>query len=39
MIPGYQLIDKSFVMRSDAGGHNPKNALYDHLLPMLKKML
>lgn len=39
MIPGYQLIDKSFVMRSDACGHNPKNALYDHLLPMLKKML
>lgn len=39
MIPGYQLIDKSFVMRSDACGHNPKNALYDHLLPMLKKLL
>lgn len=37
MIPGYQLIDKSFVMRSDACGHNPQNALYDHLLPILKK--
>lgn len=39
MIPGFQLIDKDFVLRSDACGHYPKSGLYDHLLPMLKKML
>lgn len=39
MIPGFQLIDKNFVLRSDATGHHPKNNLYTHLLPMVKKLL
>ena len=39
MIPGFQLIDKNFVLRSDATGHRPKNSLYTHLLPMVKKLL
>ena len=39
MIPGFQLIDKNFVLRSDATGHHPKNDLYTHLLPMVKKVL
>lgn len=39
MIPGFQLIDKNFVLRSDSTGHHPKNNLYTHLLPMVKKVL
>ena len=39
MIPGFQLIDKSYVLRSDSSGHNPKNDLYRELLPMVKKIL
>lgn len=39
MIPGFQLIDKNFVLRCDSTGHNPKNDLYRDLLPMLKSML
>ena len=39
MIPGFQLIDKNFVLRSDATGHHPKNNLYTHLLPMIKSVL
>lgn len=39
MIPGFQLIDKNFVLRSDSTGHRPKNDLYRHLLPMVKKLL
>lgn len=39
MIPGFQLIDKDFVLRCDATGHNPTNDLYKELLPMLKQSL
>lgn len=39
MIPGFQLIDKNFVLRSDSTGHNPRHNLYTHLLPMVKKLL
>lgn len=39
MIPGFQLIDKDFVLRCDSTGHNPTNDLYKELLPMLKKLL
>ena len=39
MIPGFQLVDKNFVLRSDSTGHNPRNNLYTHLLPMVKKLL
>lgn len=39
MIPGFQLVDKGFVLRSDATGHNPHDNLYTQLVPMLKKLL
>lgn len=39
LIPGFQLIDKDFVLRSDSTGHNPKNDLYQHFFPMLKRVL
>ncbi len=33
MIPGFQLIGKDFILRSDATGHNPKHHLYKTLIP------
>lgn len=39
MIPGFQLIDRNFILRSDSSGHNPKNNLYNELMPMLKGSL
>lgn len=39
LIPGFQLIDKSFVLRCDATGHRPPNDLYRDLLPLLKNLL
>ena len=39
MIPGFQLIDRSFVLRYDATGHNPKHNLYRDLIPALGKIL
>ncbi len=39
MIPGFQLIDKDFILKCDSTGHNPKNDLYRELLPMLKRSL
>ncbi|MBX9691149.1 MAG: hypothetical protein K2Z81_02125, partial [Cyanobacteria bacterium] len=38
MIPGFQLIDQRFVLRSDATGHNPQNDLFRHLFPTLKTL-
>lgn len=39
MIPGFQLIDKGFVLRSDSTGHSPANSLYSNLVPMVRKLL
>lgn len=39
MIPGFQLVDKSFVLRSDSTGHSPRNNLYSELVPMVRKVL
>jgi hypothetical protein len=39
MIPGFQLIDKEFILRSDSSGHSPRNNLYTELMPMLKRIL
>ncbi len=39
LIPGYQLIDKQFTLRSDSTGHNPKDNLWRKLLPMVPKVL
>ncbi len=38
MIPGFHLIDRDFILRSDSCGHNPKANLYSELLPMLKTL-
>lgn len=36
MIPGFHLIDRDFVLRSDSCGHHPQDNLYTDLLPLLK---
>ncbi len=38
MIPGFQLIDKDFILRIDSTGHRPKHSLYYDLLPALKNL-
>jgi len=35
MIPGFQLIDKDFVLRYDSTGHAPQHKFYTELLPNL----
>jgi len=39
LIPGFQLIDRNFIVRSDSTGHHPKHNLFTHLLPMVPKLL
>jgi thiol-disulfide isomerase/thioredoxin len=39
MVPGFQLIDRHFVLRSDATGHHPRHSLYTDLLPMVPKLV
>ena len=39
LIPGFQLIDKDFIVRSDSTGENPSRNLYQELLPMIPKLL
>ena len=39
LIPGYQLIDKNFKLRSDSTGHHPRDDLWRTLLPMVPKVL
>lgn len=38
MIPGFQLIDRNFVLRYDGAGHNPKHG-YDELFGNIKSFL
>lgn len=38
MIPGFHLIDRDFILRSDSCGHRPKANLYTELLPKLKQL-
>lgn len=38
MIPGFFLIDKDFILRSDSTGHRPKHGLYNHLLPKVSEL-
>ena len=33
MVPGFQLVDRRFVLRWDATGHSPRHNLYTELLP------
>lgn len=39
MIPGFQLIDQNFILRSDSTGHKPRDDLFRTLLPMIPKLL
>lgn len=39
MIPGYQLVDRDFVLRYDATGHRPRNDLWRELLPAVAALL
>jgi len=39
VIPGFQLVDRDFILRSDATGHRPANDLWKHLLPMVPQLL
>lgn len=39
MVPGFHLVDKNFILRSDASGHHPKRNLYTHLIPKITKLL
>lgn len=36
LIPGFQLIDKDFVLRYDSSGHHPRHDLYRQLLPAIR---
>lgn len=38
MIPGFHLIDRDFILRSDSCGHHPKASLYTELLPKLETL-
>lgn len=39
MVPGFQLVDREFVLRWDATGHHPRHDLYRDLLPQIPKLL
>jgi thiol-disulfide isomerase/thioredoxin len=39
MVPGFQLVDRHFVLRWDATGHSPRHNLYRELLPALPGLL
>ena len=38
LIPGFQLIDQSFILRVDATGHHPKHDLFRDLIPTLRQL-
>ena len=38
MIPGFQLVDRQYILRSDSCGHRPKDDLYRDLLPLLGRL-
>jgi len=39
MIPGFQLVDRDFILRADVTGHSPQHDLYRELLPMVRPLL
>ena len=39
MIPGFQLIDRDFVLRYDASGHRPRHDLWRELMPAIPRLL
>ncbi|MEO1524144.1 MAG: hypothetical protein AAFX06_01850 [Planctomycetota bacterium] len=38
LIPGFQLIDRDFIVRSGSCGHRPQDNLYTDLLPLLGRL-
>ena len=38
MIPGFQLIDKDFVLQYDSTGHSPRHNLFSELLPNIRRL-
>ena len=38
LIPGFQVVDKNFILRSDSTGYRPHDDLYRTTLPMLGKL-
>jgi hypothetical protein len=39
MIPGFQLIDRDFVLRYDASGHRPRHDLWRELMPAIPRLI
>ncbi|MCA9120524.1 MAG: hypothetical protein H6822_14165 [Planctomycetaceae bacterium] len=39
LIPGFQLIDKHFILRADSTGQSPTDDLYSKLLPQIRKLV
>jgi len=39
LVPGLQLVDKNFILRSDATGHNPRDSMWQTLMPMVPALL
>jgi hypothetical protein len=39
LIPGFQMIDKHFILRSDSTGPSPADDLYSKLLPQIRMLL
>lgn len=39
MIPGFQLIDRDFVLRYDASGHRPRHDLWRELMPAIPSLV
>ena len=39
LIPGFQLIDRNFILRADSTGHRPKHDLYRQLIPLTTRLL
>lgn len=39
MVPGFQLVDKNFVLRFDAAGHKPTHSIWRDLLPAVASLL
>ena len=39
MIPGFQLIDRDFVLRYDGAGHQPRHDMWRELMPAIPSLL
>jgi len=39
LIPGFQLVDRNFILQVDATGHRPRHNLFTQLLPAIPRLL